>query len=187
MGAKGYSEDIRLKAKAMWIVGRYTDTEIAEELGISRPGTICDWRREENWEREREIIQKATEEKVTAAISETIAEMNARHLKEYQLLQTKGIQALRRLDPRTAAEAQVMVDTGVRGERLVRGEPTEITEVRALMKANIQVLEVVVADVLKLLLDAGQLDARAARRFAEVFAEQINEAPFQFRVGDGKS
>jgi hypothetical protein len=55
------------------------------------------------------------------------------------------------------------------------------------MKANIQVLEVVVADVLRLLLDAGQLDARAARRFAEVFAEQINEAPFQFGVGDGKT
>ncbi len=185
MGRSGYPDEIRLKAKALWIVGRYTDAEIAEQLGIARPGTICDWRRDENWEREREIIQKATEEKVAAAISETVSEMNARHLKEYQLLQTKGIAALRRLDPRTAAEAQSMVDVGVRGERLVRGEPTEVREVRALMQANVQVLEVVVADVLKVLLDAGQIDGRAARRFADVFAEQVNAAPFRYKVEGG--
>jgi transposase-like protein len=185
MGRLGYPDDIRLRAKALWIVGRNTDAEIAEQLGIARPGTICDWRREENWEHERAIIQKATEEKVAAAISETISEMNTRHLKEYQLLQTKGIAALKRLDPRTASEAQSMVDVGVRGERLVRGEPTEVREVRALMQANVQVLEVVVADVLKVLLDSGQIDGRAARRFADVFAEQVNAAPFRYKVEGG--
>ncbi|MBA4389102.1 MAG: hypothetical protein C0404_14110 [Verrucomicrobia bacterium] len=187
MGAKGYPDEIRLKAKALWIVGRHTDAEIAERLGIARPGTIGDWRKDDGWEKEREIIAKATEEKVAAAISETISEMNARHLKEYQLLQTKGIAALRRLDPRTAAEAQSMVDAGVRGERLVRGEPTEVREVRALMQSNVQVLEVVVADVLKVLLDTGQIDSRGARRFAEEFAAQINNAPFQYKVEGGKS
>ena len=185
MGRLGYPDEVRLKAKAMWIVGRNTDAEIAEQLGIARPGTICDWRRDENWEREREIIQRATEEKISAAISETISEMNARHLKEYQYLQTKGIAALKHLDPRTAAEAQSMVDVGVRGERLVRGEPTEVREVRALMQSNIQVLEVVVADILKVLLDSGQIDGRAARRFADVFAEQVNAAPFKYAVRDG--
>ena len=182
MGVKGYGQDVRLKAKALWIVGNLTDAQIAERLGIARPGTILDWRREEGWEREREIIQKATEEKVSAAISETISEMNARHLKEYQLLQTKGIAALKILSPRTAAEAQAMVDVGVRGERLVRGEPTEVREVRALMQANVQVLEVVVADVLKVLLEDGRIDARAARQFAETFAAKINEAPFRYQV-----
>ncbi len=163
MGVHGYPQEVKLKAKAMWIVGNLTDAQIAERLGITRPGTILDWRKAEGWEQEREIIAKATEEKVAAAISETISEMNARHLKEYQLLQTKGIAALRRLDPRTAAEAQSMIDVGVRGERLVRGEPTEVREVRALMQANVQVLEVVVADVLKALLEAGRIDSRAAR------------------------
>ena len=185
MGAKGYSTDIKLKAKALWIVGNLTDAQIAERLGIARPGTIGDWRRDDGWEREREIIQRATEEKVAAAISETIAEMNSRHLKEYQLLQTKGVTALKRMDPRTAAEAQAMIDAGVRGERLVRGEPTEVREVRALMQANVQVLEVVVADVLRVLIDSGQIDGRAARQFAEVFAEQVNVAPFRYQVGSG--
>ena len=185
MGAKGYPIETKLKAKALWIVGNLTDAQIADRLGITRPGTIGDWRKDEGWEREREIIQKATEEKVAAAISETISEMNARHLKEYQLLQTKGVAALKRMDPKTAAEAQAMIDTGVRGERLVRGEPTEVREVRALMQANVQVLEVAVADVLKVLLEKGQIDSRGARRFAEVFAERINEAPFQYQVGSG--
>jgi hypothetical protein len=182
MGVKGYGQDVRLKAKALWIVGNLTDAQIAERLGIARPGTILDWRREDGWEKEREIIQKATEERVSAAITETISEMNVRHLKEYQLLQTKGITALKRLDPRTAAEAHAMLDTGIKGERLVRGEPTEVREVRALMQANVQVLEFVVADAMKVLLDAGQIDNRSARRFAEIFAEKINGAPFRYQV-----
>jgi len=185
VGAKGYPDEIRLKAKALWIVGRHTDAEIADRLGISRPGTIGDWRKEDEWERERAIIQEATEAKVAAAISETIAEMNTRHLKECQLLQTKGVQALRRLDPTKASEAAAMIEAGLRTERLVRGEPTEVREVRALMQSNVQILEVVVADVLKVLLEAGQIDGRAARRFAEVFAEQINDAPFRYRVEGG--
>mgnify|MGYP001036301097 FL=1 len=185
MGAKGYPPEVKLQAKALWIVGNLTDAQIAERLGVTRIGTIGDWRKEDGWEKERAIIARATEERVALAISETISEMNARHLKEYQLLQTKGIAALKILSPRTAAEAQSMVDVGVRGERLVRGEPTEVREVRALMQANVQVLEVTVAEVLRVLLEAGQIDGGAARRFAEVFAERINAAPFRYRVEGG--
>ena len=181
-GRKGYGPDVKLRAKALWIVGNLTDQQIAEQVGISRSETIGDWRRQGNWERERAIIQQETDRRVSQAVAETISEMNSRHLKEYQLLQNKGLAALKRLDPRTAAEAQAMMDTGIRGERLVRGEPTEVREVRALMQANVQVLEVVVADVLKVLLDSGQIDSRTARQFAELFAVQINEAPFRYRV-----
>lgn len=182
MAGKSYPDDVRLRAKALWIVGNLTDPQIAERLGIARPGTISDWRREDGWEREREIIRQATEERVNQAVSESIAEMDARHLKECQLLQSKGIQALRQLDPTKASEAAAMIESGLRTERLVRGEPTEVREVRALMQSNVQVLEVVVADVLKVLLEAGQIDGKAARQFAETFAEKINSAPFQYRV-----
>lgn len=182
MGAKGFSPDVKLKAKALWIVGSLTDAQIADRLGIARPGTIGDWRREDGWEHERAIIQQATEEKVAAAISETISEMNSRHLREYKLLQGKAVAALQRLDPKSAAEAHAMMDTGIKGERLVRGEPTEVREVRALMQANVQVLEVVVAEVLRILLEANQIDGRTARRFADLFAERVNGAPFRYRV-----
>jgi hypothetical protein len=182
MASKGYPHNLKLQAKALWIVSNLTDAQIAERLGITRVGTIGDWRKEEGWEQERQVIQEATEARVAQAVSETVAEMNTRHLKEYQLLQTKGVQALRRLDPQKAAEAQAMVDAGIRGERLVRGEPTEVREVRALMQQNVQVLEVVVADVIKALLEAGAMDQKAARRFAEEFASRVNGAPFRYRI-----
>ncbi len=177
-----YGRDIMLQAKALWITGGGTDQQIAERLGIKRPETIGEWRRAENWEKERKYVQKITEEKITQAVAETISEMNARHLKEYQLLQTKGVQALKIIDPKTANEALSMVDVGIKGERLVRGEPTEVREVRSLMQANVQVLELVVADVLKVLIDEGQMDKRSAKQFADEFAGRINEAPFRYAV-----
>jgi hypothetical protein len=53
-----------------------------------------------------------------------------------------------------------MLDAGIKGERLVRGEPTEVREVRALMRGNVEVLELVIADVIKSLIDGGQMDPR---------------------------
>lgn len=181
-GRKGYGPDVKLRAKALWIVGNMTDQQIADAVGISRSETIGDWRRSESWEKERAIIQQETDRRVSQAVAETISEMNSRHLRQYQLLQSKGLAALKRFDPKSATEAQAMMDIGIKGERLVRGEPTEVREVRALMQTNVQILEVVVADVIRALLDSGQIDGRAARQFAEMFAAQINEAPFRYRV-----
>jgi len=180
MGRKGYPPEVRLRAKALWIAGDRTDRQIAAELGIQRVDTIGQWRRQEGWARDEQLVRSESERRVQDAVAESISEMNSRHLKEYQLLQTKGIQALKRLDPQKAAEAQAMIDAGIRGERLVRGEPTEIREVRALMRANIQVLELVVADVIKVLIEGERIDKRAAKAFAELFAERVNEAPFQY-------
>ena len=115
MGRKGYGQDIKLQAKAMWVTGRGTDAEIAEHLGIARAETVGEWRRSENWDLDRKYIKHLTDEQVSQAVAETISEMNSRHLKEYQLLQTKGIQALKKLDPQKASEAQAMIDSGIKG------------------------------------------------------------------------
>lgn len=181
-GRHGYGPDTKLKARAMWVVGSYTDEQIAGRLGIQRPETIGEWRRAEHWDTERDIIQQETERRVSEAISETISQMNARHLKEFQLLQTRGVQALKTLEPTKASEAAAMLDAGIRGERLVRGEPTEVREVRALMQSNVTLLEFVVADVIKALIEGGQMDKRAAKTFADEFAARINQAPFRYAV-----
>jgi len=177
-----YGREIMLQAKALWICGAGTDQQIAQRLGIKRPETIGEWRRAEGWEEERQYVQKITEERVTQTVAETISEMNSRHLKEFQLMQSKGVQGLKTLDPKTASEAAAMLDAGIKGERLVRGEPTEVREVRALMQANVQVLEIVVADVIKVLIDAGRMDKRLAQVFADEFAKRVNEAPFRYAV-----
>jgi len=180
MGRKRYGDDIKIKAKALWIVGNHSDQQIADQLGIQRTETIGEWRRTENWDLEREIIQKETERRVSEAVAESIAQMNVRHLREFQLMQTKGVQALKVLDPVRASDAAAMIDAGIKGERLVRGEPTEVREVRALMQSNVQILELVVADVLKVLIDQGQMDKRVAKDFAQAFADKVNQAPFRY-------
>ncbi len=177
-----YGQDVKLQAKALWITGAGTDQQIAQRLGIKRPETIGEWRRADGWDAERAYVQKAVEERVSLAVAETVSEMNSRHLKEFQLMQTKGVQTLRTHDPRTAVEAMAMIDTGVKGERLVRGEPTEVREVRTLMRANVQVLELVVADVIKALIEGGRMDKRLAKVFADEFAQRVNLAPFQYAV-----
>ena len=183
MGRKGYGLETKIKAKALWIVGHFTDQQIAEQLDITRSETIGEWRRAEKWDLERTIIQKETDRRISEAVAETISQMNTRHLKEYQLMQTKGVQALKTLEPTKASEAAAMIDSGVKGERLVRGEPTEVREVRALMQTNVQVLELVVADVIKVLIEANQMDKRSAKVFADEFSQRVNEAPFRYAVG----
>ena len=112
-GRHGYGPDIRLKAKALWIVGRLTDEQIAAQVGVQRPETIGEWRRAGQWDIERDIIQQETERRISAAVAETISEMNSRHLKEFQLMQTKAVQALRSLEPAKASEAAAMLDAGI--------------------------------------------------------------------------
>lgn len=177
-----YGQDIKLQAKALWITGAGTDQQIAQRLGIQRAETIGEWRRSGDWDAEKAYVQKVVEERVSLAVAETVSEMNSRHLKEFQLLQTKGVQGMKSLDPRTAAEALAMIDVGIKGERLVRGEPTAVTEVRSLMQANVNVLEMVVADVIRALIDAGRMDKRQAKVFADEFAQRVNSAPFQYAV-----
>ena len=182
-GRQGYGPDTKLRAKAMWIVGRLTDDQIAAQLDIPRAETIGEWRRAGQWDIERDIIQRETDRRISEAVAETISDMNSRHLKEFQLIQSKAVQALRSLEPTKAAEAAAMLDAGIKGERLVRGEPTEVREVRALMRGNVEVLELVVADVIKALIDSGQMDQKLARAFAEGFASRVNDAPFRYAVG----
>jgi len=177
-----YGQDIKLHAKALWITGAGTDQQIAERLSIKRPETIGEWRRADGWDAERAYVQQVVEERVSLAVAETVSEMNSRHLKEFQLMQTKAVQGLKVLDPKTAAEAASMLDSGIKGERLVRGEPTEVREVRSLMQANVQVLELVVADVIKALIDGGRMDKRLAKTFADEFAQRVNQAPFRYAV-----
>ena len=52
------------------------------------------------------------------------------------------------------------------------------------MQTNVQVLEFVVADVLKVLLESGKIDRRVAKQFADVFASRVNDAPFRYTVAE---
>ncbi len=181
-----YSEDIRRRAKIMWLSGNYSsDKEIARELGIQRPNTIAEWRKRENWHLERAETVNQISRRVGSVLAETIAEMQRRHLREYQALQTKGVQALTQHDARSVNDAVNLIDTGIKGERLVRGEPTEVREIRGVMEFNLQILEGIVADIVRDFLREKRLKRADARLLAERFAERVNRAPFRYELGNG--
>lgn len=181
--AQTYSEEIHRKAKIMWLSGNYkSDKEIARVLGIKRSVTICDWRKAENWEAERAATVKEVQRKVDSVLTETMAEMQRRHLREYQAMQTKGVQALVKAEPRTVGDAVNLLDTGIKGERLVKGEPTEIREIRGVMQFNLEIVETIVADIVKEFLRDRRLKREDARLFAEEFAGRISRAPFRFEM-----
>jgi uncharacterized protein YjcR len=90
--AKTYSDEIHRKAKIMWLSGNYkSDKEIARLLEITRPNTIQEWGKAENWEAERAATVKEVNRKVDAVLAESMAEMQRRHLREYQAMQTKPV------------------------------------------------------------------------------------------------
>ena len=88
--------------------------QIADRLGIARPGDdrrLAQGRRVGAGARHHPAGDRGAGQPRRSA--RRSAEMNTRHLKECQLLQTKGVQALRRLDPTKASEAAAMIDAGI--------------------------------------------------------------------------
>lgn len=180
---KHYSEDIRRRAKIMWLSGNYSsDKEIARELGIQRPNTIAEWRKREKWHLERSETVNQINRRVGSVLQETIAEMQRRHLREYQALQTKGVRALAQHEARSVADAVSLIDTGIKGERLVRGEPSEIREIRTVVEYNLELVTTVVGDLFRELLAQRLVNRQAAKWLAEQFAERINRTPFQYEL-----
>ena len=55
--------------------------------------------------------------------------MNERHLKSARIVQGKALEALRGTPLETAMAAVKALDTGIRQERLIRGEPGERTAI----------------------------------------------------------
>jgi transposase-like protein len=181
-----YSEEVRRRAKIMWLSGNYSsDKDIAKELGVSRPNTIAEWRKKENWHLERTETVNQINRRVGTVLQETIAEMQRRHLREYQAMQSKGIQALAKHDARSVVDAVNLIDTGVKGERLVRGEPSEIREIRQVMEYNVELVVTVVGDLFRDLLAQRRVNRETARWLAEQFAERINRTPFKYELPDG--
>jgi hypothetical protein len=180
---KVYPDDVRRQAKVMWLSGNYrSDKAICAALGINRESTIKDWRKKEGWKTEREALEKETQNKVNHVLAEGIAEMHRRHVKMYQGMQSKGVQALVHTEPRSVGDAVSLLDTGIKGERLVTGEPTEIKEVRGLLLANIKIVETVVGEIFQELLRDRRIRREDAQYFAEQFASRINKAPFRLTM-----
>ena len=68
-------------------------------------------------------------ERANDKTSESMDAMNERHLKSARIVQGKALEALRGTPLETAMAAVKALDTGIRQERLIRGEPSDRTAV----------------------------------------------------------
>lgn len=84
----------------------------------------------EKWVEQRKQFKLKSWAKSDERAIETIADMNARHMREYKLLQGKGLERLRDTRIEKDRDAITALDVGIKGERTIRGEPTEVVDQR---------------------------------------------------------
>ncbi|MBK9386046.1 MAG: hypothetical protein IPN34_14640 [Planctomycetes bacterium] len=97
--------------------------EVAKHYRVSRK-TVARTAESDRWlqriaEREKKL-RDATEEKAL----ETLEAMNLRHLKTLRIVQAKALEALKNYPLISAMEAVRSLETAIKWERMVRGEPT---------------------------------------------------------------
>lgn len=78
-----------------------------------------------NWAKRLEAIEAATKKRTDELLTESRAEMRARHLRMLKAVATRGVQALQRLELTDAMQGVKAVETAIKWERTIMGEPNE--------------------------------------------------------------
>ena len=121
---------------------------VALHFGVTKRTVTSTAAREDWQDRAAELEAKAraaTDQKVL----ETIEAMNERHLKIYRFVQTRALEALKQASIDSAGDAVRALEANLRGERLVRGQPTERreTSIEEITKREIATLLEVVLEL----------------------------------------
>ena len=108
---------------------------VAGKFGVSkRAVTKCADR--EGWQQRLRDLERKARERSDDKIVESIDAMNSRHLKIWQVVQGRALEALKTYSLQDAMAAVRALDLSLKGERVVRGEPNERGElsVEAIIK-----------------------------------------------------
>lgn len=107
---------------------------VAEKYGVSKR-TVTNTAVRDKWQERVVELEAKARQRTEEKILETLDEMNTRHLKMYKFVQAQALEALKRAQLDSGSDAWRAMFEGMKGERLVRGEPTERTEsVEAIIK-----------------------------------------------------
>lgn len=90
----------------------------------------------ENWQARIAEREMKAREKLDEKATETLADLNGRHLKMLRTIQAKALEGLRGLALETGMDCVRALDLSIKGERLILGEPTErhATDIEAIIK-----------------------------------------------------
>jgi hypothetical protein len=119
-------KQIHLDAFNYWyMLPKRSNGPVAKKFGVTET-SVRKWRHKLNWDARALKRDKALKEKEDKQAVESIADMNARHVKEYKMLQGKALERLTRARIEKDRDAITALDTGIKGERMAKGEPTEV-------------------------------------------------------------
>jgi transposase-like protein len=144
MKNKQYPLQTREKAKCMYLNGE-SFRAIAREIGCTE-STIRYWCRKENWAEYRAQIYSASSAVVAEKTIGLLSEEMLGHIKAYQDLQRKGLEALRNAPVKSAREAAELIDKGIKGERSIAPESLSLRfleEVANVIKSEVNDPEVI--------------------------------------------
>lgn len=121
---------------AYWQLGKERTIEALRKALILRDGkapslrTLYEWSRAYQWQRRLENLERKARESDDQARITQVKEMTERHLKLALLLQQRATESLARMDADAfPAEAAIRaISESIRLERLLRGEPTQRTD-----------------------------------------------------------
>ena len=82
---------------------------------------------QERWQEQVAELERKARQATNEKALETLEEMNERHLKLLKVVQAKALEALRQYPLKTATAAVRALDSSIRQERVVRGEPSDRT------------------------------------------------------------
>lgn len=100
---------------------------VAKKYGVSKTAVV-NFANREDWQAQLARVEREAKQRGEKRAVETIEAMNDRHLRVMQVIQKKALEALKAMSLDTAIEAVRALDIAVRQERLIRGEPSERTE-----------------------------------------------------------
>lgn len=100
---------------------------LADRLGVSKQAVVKRALRE-RWQARVDELEERARAESSERVVEEIKEMNERHLKVLRVIQTKALETLKDKALRTGIDAVRALDMAIRQERVIRGEPSERSE-----------------------------------------------------------
>ncbi|RLF05875.1 MAG: hypothetical protein DRJ64_05080 [Thermoprotei archaeon] len=168
----------QLQAKAMYLAGWHNLEKISEVLKVPIE-TLEAWRTGFGWDREKPYFEEALTKRNDAILLESIAQMNARHLKMLHKIQKLASKSLDKIEEAdvvlSPAEIAKFIEIGIKSERLIRGQATDRKEIIGIVKQNMQTVREIILDVLQSLHNAGHITETGMKLFATEFVKRLNE------------
>lgn len=138
---------------------------------------------EENWRRLRaEFWQEALDAKYkrqAESLGESVADAKQRYIRIVQVAIGKLVEAMKEEKLNYSLSD---LEKLARLDLLLRGQPTEVKQIRSVIEINVNILEDAVAGAIQSLMREGLISREGARRFAELFAQAVNASPFLYEL-----